>query len=129
MQTQSPPLWLRALAVVALIFGVMTLFSAGSILFGPQSASDQAGDYVPFVLLFNFAAGFAYIVAAAGIWLGRGWAFALSLLIALSTALIAVIFAGHVISGGAYEMRTVGALALRTGFWSVISLVLYRQKP
>lgn len=40
---------------------------------------------------------------------------------------IAAAFGLHVFGGGAYEMRTVGALALRTGFWVVVSLVAWRS--
>jgi hypothetical protein len=107
----------------------MTLASAGSILFGPESAGRLAGAYVPFVVWFNFAAGAFYVVAAAGIWLKRSWAFALSLLIALATGLAALAFARHVFAGEAFEMRTVVALAFRTVFWSAISLAVYRSKP
>ena len=120
--------WPKAIAVAALIFGLVTLFSAGSILFGPENARTLAGAYVPFVVWFNFAAGIFYVVAAAGIWLERGWALALSVLISLATGLTALAFARHVLFGGAFEMRTVAALVFRAGFWSAISFALYRSQ-
>ncbi len=126
--SHKPAPWVRAMALIALVFGGMTLFASSNVLFGPQSARDQAGDIVPFVLWFNFAAGFAYIAAAVGIWMGRSWAFGLSALIALSTGLIAAAFAIYVITGAEYEMRTVGALILRTGVWAVIAYLLFRAR-
>ena len=118
---------LKITAAVALIFGLMTLYSAGSVLFGPAISQDMAGAYVDFVVWFNFAAGFFYVAAAIAIWFGYGWACRLSALIALATALTAVPFAIHVMGGGAFEMHTVGALVLRIGFWAAIALVLRRS--
>ncbi len=119
---------LRITSIVALIFGLMTLFSAGSVLFGPVMSQEMAGAYVDYIVWFNFAAGFLYIAAAIGIWQGYRWACHLSGLIALATALMAIPFAFHVFAGGPFEMRTVGALVLRTGFWAAIAFALCRSK-
>ncbi len=120
------PSWQRVLGVIAVLFGALTLFKAGAILFDKPGAREAAGAYVPFVVQFNFGAGFLYILAGAGIWLGRRWAGTLAVLIAVATLLVAAAFAFHIIQGGAYEMRTVGALALRAGFWVVVALLLRR---
>jgi len=79
------------------------------------------------VVWFNFIAGFLYVPAAIGIWLGRNWAFGLSAFIAAATAMTALAFGIQATQGGAYEMRTVGALALRVGFWAVTALLLFRR--
>jgi len=118
---------MKGLAVLAMVFGFVTLFSGGTILFGADQARELAGDYVPFVVWFNFLAGFFYVVAAGCIWLGQSRAFGLSVLIAAATALAALVFGLQVLQGSAFEMRTVGALALRTGFWAVIAFVLYKR--
>ena len=62
------------------------------------SARAAAGDYVPFVLWFNFLAGFAYIVAGAGLFLWRQWAVKLSLFIALATLLVFAAFGIHILA-------------------------------
>jgi len=116
--------WKNLLAALVLVFGVITLFKAGSILFGPQSARDSVGDFVPFVVKFNFAAGFLYILSAVGIWRGRSWAYLVSAIVALGTIIAATVFAGHVALGGSYEMQTVFALGFRAVFWIVVSLIL-----
>lgn len=132
MSTAHPKLsgsswWKRVIAIVAMIFGIMTLFSGGNVLFGPAEAQRLAGDYIPFVVWFNFLAGFLYVAASAGIWLGRGWALGLTVFIAVATALTALGFGFQVTQGAAFEMRTVGALALRFGFWAAIAIALYRS--
>ncbi len=111
----------RWFAIFAIVFGVMTLISGGSVLFGPDQARLDAGNYVPFVLWFNFGAGFAYILAGIGLFIWRQWAAALTVLIALSTLLVSAAFAFHIWQGGAYEMRTVAAMVLRSAVWITIA--------
>jgi len=125
-QSTGSSKWLKGVALLAMIFGLATLFSGGNVLFGADEARVLAGAYVPFVVWFNFIAGFFYVLAAIGIWLGRSWAFGLSAFIAAATAVAALAFAIQVFQGGAFELRTVGALALRVGVWAVIAMALYR---
>lgn len=110
---------LRTLAVLAVVFGALTVFSGGRALFGGAQAQAAVGAAVGFVLWFNFCAGFAYVLAGVGLWRPQRWAAVLALLIAGGTALVALAFGVHVARGGAYETRTVGALALRLGFWAL----------
>lgn len=117
---------IKLLAAVALVFGALTLASGGRALFGDAAARAAVGNAVGFVLWFNFLAGFGYIAAAVGLWQGRRWAVSLAALLAAATALVVAGFAIHVLNGGAYEMRTVAALALRFGFWTAVSLVAWR---
>ncbi len=117
-------LWAKGAAILALVFGAMTIVSGGSVLFGADVVRAQAGDVVPFVLWFNFFAGFAYVIAGVGIWMRARWAFALSIAIALSTLGIAAAFTIVAASGTAFEMRTVGALILRFAIWMGISILI-----
>jgi hypothetical protein len=123
MQSSST---IKVLSALALVFGAVTLVSGGRALFGDAAARAAVGNAVGFVLWFNFLAGFAYLAAAIGLWRGRRWAISLAALLAIATALVAAGFGAHVLGGGAYEMRTVGALALRFGFWAVVSLLAWR---
>ena len=110
------------LAALAIVFGAVTLYSGGAVLFGDGQARAAAGDYVPFVLWFNFLAGFAYIAAGVGFYLWRPWAGKLSALIAIATVLIFGAFGLHIMLGGAYELRTVGAMVLRSAAWLGIAI-------
>jgi hypothetical protein len=88
-----------------------------------------AGAYVPLVLWFNFVAGFAYVAAGIGLWQGRSWAAPLAVAVAAATALVFAAFGLHVLLGGAYEMRTVAALALRLAVWSGIAWFAWPRRP
>lgn len=112
-------------ALVGILFGVMTLKTGGSSLFTEEGRM-AAGNYVPFVLWFNFTAGFFYIVAGLGILLRKQWARLLAKLLAITTGTIFVAFIAHVLLGGAFEMKTLFALLLRGGFWAMAWIVMSR---
>ena len=112
---------IHAVSLFAGVFGALTIKEGGSVLFGGA----EAGAYVPFVLWFNFLAGFVYIIAAVGLWMHKRWAAWLSVLLAVMTAIIFAAFGVHVAGGGAYEMRTVWAMTLRTSFWAVIAILAF----
>ncbi len=116
----------KAAALVAVLFGVLTAVSGGRTLFGGPEARQAAGAIVPFVLWFNFGAGFAYVIAGVGLWGRRRWSVPLAIAIAVATALVFAAFGVHVLTGGAYEARTVGAMALRTLVWMAIAWIGYR---
>lgn len=122
-------LWIRGAAVLAAVFGLMTIKEGGTVLFGDAAARAAAGAYVPFVLWFNFLAGFAYAIAAIGLWRRQRWAAWLAAGIATATALTFAVFGVHVLAGGAYEQRTALAMALRTTVWTVIAALAWRQLP
>ena len=113
-------------AIVALAFGALTVLSGGRTLFGGAEARAAMGDAVPFVLWFNFMAGFAYVVAGIGLIRRQRWGVWLSFVILAATVLVLLAFAVHVLQGGAYEMRTVGAMILRAVVWVFISIVAAR---
>ena len=117
------PIIFRLLSIVAVVFGLLTIKSGGMVLFTEGAAHQAAGNYVPFVLWFNFMAGFAYITAGIGLWQQRRWACKLAVLIAAATAAVFVAFGVHIMNEGAYEMRTVVAMSIRSTLWITIALV------
>lgn len=117
------PLSITIAAVVAVIFGILTVFSGGRALFGGV----DMGAVVPFVLTFNFVAGFAYVLAGIGLWRMARWAPVLSVAIAVATAAVFAAFLWHVWHGGAYEVRTLGAMSLRLVVWIVIAAVAIKR--
>ena len=126
--TQPPSRWVRPAAIAAGIFGALTLLSGGLALFGPKAAQDAAGNAVPFVLVFNFSAGFAYLIGAVALWLNHPAARTIAWLIALSTLAVFAAFLWAVLGGTPYEMRTVGAMTVRAGFWLAIAILLGRVR-
>ncbi len=115
------PRWAIALAVFACLFGLLTVKSGGEVLFvdGPERAA--AGDYVPFVLWFNFLAGFAYIAGAVGLIKWRSWVVPLAFSIAALSVVVFMALGIHIAMDGAYEIRTVGAMTLRCLVCSAIA--------
>jgi len=124
---RAPSVWTRVIALVAIGFGLLTLKEGGMTLSGDEAAVAAAGAYVPFVLWFNFMAGFAYVAAGIGLWLRRRWAAWLAITIAAATALVFVALGMHVASGAAYEQRTVIAMTLRLLVWVVIAAFASRR--
>lgn len=128
MTTRQPRgLGTWAISLIAVAFGVLTIREGGATLFIDGPARAAAGNYVPFVLWFNFLAGFAYVIAGAGLWMRQRWAAWLALTIVVATALVFLAFGVHVYLGGPYEQRTVIAMSLRTLVWAGIAMVAWRQ--
>lgn len=120
------PLGRWALGATAVVFGAATLIEGGHVLFGGPAARAEAGNVVPSVLLFNFSSGFAYVLGGVGAVLGRAWAPWLARALALASLCVFAAFGLHVAWGGAYELRTVVAMTVRSGFWIAQALLLPR---
>ena len=115
--------FLRPLAGAAIVFGALTVFSGGRALYvGPEAAA-AVGNAVPFVLWFNFLAGFAYVLTGVALWQRRPWSFWAASLLLVATGAVALALAVHVQGGAAYESRTVGAMGIRVVFWLVVAAV------
>lgn len=65
--TIKPPKEIWIVAIIALVFGALTVKAGGLVLFSEGEFHQLQGSFVPFVVWFNFIAGFAYIIAAIGI--------------------------------------------------------------
>jgi len=61
----------------------------------------------------------------------RNWADNASLFVAASILIVFGAFGVHVLGGGTYEMRTIGAMTLRSLFWIVVTVAAFRslKKP
>lgn len=116
--------WL--LGGIAVAFGIATVFIGGHVLWGGPEAREAAGKVVPFVLLFNFGVGFAYVAGGLASLLGSWWSIWLARGIAVSTLLVFAAFGVHVLVGGDHETRTLLAMLLRLGFWGAQALLLPR---
>jgi len=113
------------ISLVAILFGLLTIKSGGMVLFvdGPDRVA--AGNYVPFVLWFNFIAGFFYILAGIGLWFTQRWAVWLAGVIVISTLVVFALLNLHIYNDGLFEFRTVIAMSLRSVVWSVIAFYAY----
>ena len=110
--------------VAAIAFGLLTLISGGSALFGLV----DMGAVVAFVLWFNFLAGFAYVIGGLLLMTGHRLALPVALPILIATATVFAVFGWRVFAGDAFEMRTVGAMTLRTLFWAAMVWVAMKAR-
>jgi hypothetical protein len=122
---RSIAIWV--MTIVAFMFGLLTIKSGGSVLFIDGADRQAAGNYVPFVLWFNFLAGFVYIIAGAGIWMKKQWAAKLAVLIAAATLIVFAILGLYILNGGMYEMRTIIAMSFRSIIWVIIAVFAYQK--
>lgn len=120
------PKLLHILAMVAMVFGIASVISGGQVIFGPEEKRIAAGDVVPFVVWFNFIAGFLYVAAAVGLYLRTRWGAYTAIAITLSTAFVFALLGIHISMDGAFEARTVWAMILRTGVWALIACAARR---
>ena len=122
---RSIGIWI--ITVIAVVFGLFTIKSGGSVIFVDGTAREDAGNYVPFVLWFNFLAGFVYLLAGAGLFMKKQWAAWASIFIVVATIVVFLLFGLHILNEGAYETRTAVAMSLRTVVWVLIAMVAYRN--
>ena len=122
---RSIGIWI--IAVTAVVFGLLTIKSGGSVLFIDGPFREDAGNYVLFVVWFNFLAGFAYLIAGGGLWMQKHWAVWISIFIVVATLAVFAILGIHILKGGMYEVRTIAAMSLRTVVWALIAMFAYRK--
>ncbi len=124
--TIARPRWAAAAALVAVAFGVITIIVGGKTLLGGPAERAAAGNIVPFVLWFNFIAGFAYVIAGCGVFLWQRWAALLSAAIAVATVAVFCALGTYIFFGGALEPRTIGAMTARSLVWIAIAVATCR---
>lgn len=126
-ETMSRPRWARPLGAFLVLFGLLSIKEGGSVLIGDAAAVAAAGAYVPFVVWFNAVAGFAYIAAGVGIWRDARWGAALAAAIACATVVVLAALGVHILSGGAYETRTLAAMVFRSAVWVGVAALVARR--
>ena len=87
------------LGLLAVGFGLLTIKSGAHVLFGGEAGKQFAGNYISFVLWFNFVAGFFYILAGVGVFFRKKYSSPLTKILAISTLLVFLAFGVVVFSG------------------------------
>lgn len=113
--------WRRAAAVVAVLFGLVTLVTGGRVLMG---ADPGYRVFLP-LLIFNAAMGGAYVAAGLAMWRGlRGGVAGARAILALNTLVFAAVLGLYVVDAVAVE--SVRAMAFRTLVWLGLLMVAVR---
>ena len=123
----NKPIGIWTITLLAVIFGLITIKSGGTVLFVDGTFRENAGQYVPFVVWFNFLIGFAYVIAGIGLWMQNHWAVWLSIFIVVTTLIVSVLLSIYILQGGFYELRTVLAMGFRIIVWTIIAIFSYRK--
>lgn len=97
-------------------------------MFFDSTAKAEVGNYVAFVLWFNFFAGFFYIFASIGVFINAKWTRRFFVIIAGSSAIILAALLVHILAGGLYETRTLIAMTIRVTIWIVASFLLTKNE-
>lgn len=117
ISTPIKPKSMIIMAIIAVIFGIATIYSGGEVIFIDGAGRARAGDYIGFIVWFNFIAGFVYILAAFGLYKSKPWSLILSRIIAIATLIAFGALGIYIFNGGAYEIRTLAAMILRSMVW------------
>lgn len=103
------------IAAIVVVFGLLTLFLSGSVIFDLFGIREKEGNYVPLVVWSNFISSILYLVAAYGLFKMKKWSV---WLLVVSVFILVAAFIGlkiHINDGGLYEAKTVNAMLFRIG--------------
>jgi hypothetical protein len=113
------------IAVALFLFGSLTLFLSGSVIFDLFGIREKEGNYVLLVVWANFISSILYLVAAYGLFKMKKssvW------LLVVSVFILVAAFTGlkiHINDGGLYEAKTVNAMLFRIGLTVFIAVASY----
>ena len=113
------------IAAIVVVFGLLTLFLSGSVIFDLFGIREKEGNYVPLVVWANFISSILYLVAAYGLFKMKNWSV---WLLVVSVFILVAAFIGlkiHINDGGLYEAKTVNAMLFRIGLTILIAVVSY----
>lgn len=113
------------IAAFLILFGLLTVFMGGSVIFDLFGIRAIEGNYVLFVVWANWICGFLYLIAAYGLVKQKRWT---SKLLFAAFLLLAITFAAfimHIQSGGIYERKTIFAMTFRTMITLAIAIAAY----
>ena len=121
MQPSRTRLLQIALALLAGLFGVLTIFAGTRVLMGADPG------YVVFrpLLLYNTVMGFVYVLAGFAIWRGiRPGMYAAAAVFGLNLLVLAAV-AWLYTAGQGVALDSVRAMTLRTGVWLALWFGLF----
>ena len=112
---------LKLSAAIVAIFGLLSLFMTGSIIFDLFNIRVAEGNYIPFIVYTNFICSFIYLFAAYG-FLVQNRLTTGSLFIAGALLIIAYIgLVFYINYGGSYETKTVKAMLFRIAVTTLLA--------
>lgn len=120
------PIVLKIAAIIIALFASLTLFMSTSVIFDLFGIRAKEGNYVMFVVISNFVAGFSYLAAAYGLFMQKTWT---TKLLLFTTLMLVASFIGlliHANGGGIYEQKTIKAMIFRTVFTAAFTVIAWK---
>lgn len=113
-------------AGVGVVSGVLSVVAGSRVLTGIDRP-----DYVvlPWLVVYNVAAGLVAIVAGSGLWLFRWWAIGLARTLAGAHTIVLVVLIASWSAGRPVATDSVLAMLLRASVWALIALVATKVRP
>lgn len=112
-------------AIILMLFGLLTIFMGGSVIFDLFDIRAKEGNYVLFVVWANFICGFLYVIAASGFYKAKVWTIK-----PLTIALIILLFTFmglyiYIKNGEPFENKTLYAMTFRTIITVIFIMLSY----
>lgn len=114
---------LKISAVIITLFALITLFMSTSVIFDLFGIREKEGNYVLFVVISNFIAGFLYLFAAYGLFTEKK---STSKLLLVTTTILIISFVSlliHANTGGIYEQKTINAMLSRIAITCAFTII------
>jgi hypothetical protein len=109
--------------VIGALFSGISVWAGTRVLMG----LDVPGYIVlPWLVLYNVAAGLFGVVVGIGLWTGRRWAIAAASVLTAAHLSVLIGLIALRASGGAVANDSLGAMTLRSIVWAVIALLARR---
>lgn len=110
----------RAAAVAGFLFSALTVAAGSRVLAGIDRP-----DYVvlPWLVIYNVAAGIVGVVVAPGLWKPRPWAVQFARALASAHGAVFAVLVARWVAGSAVANTSLMAMLLRTLVWVAIALV------
>lgn len=100
-------------AIVSLLFGLITIFAGGSVIFDFFGMRAKEGNYILFVVWANFICGFLYLFASYGFFKKKDWTkdiLGIAIYILIAAFVVLIIW---IINNKPFETKTIFALSFR----------------
>lgn len=116
----------RTFAGVGVMFGALSVVAGGRVLTGIERP-----DYIvlPWLVIYNVAAGLVAVVAGIGLWLFRRWAIGLAWTLGAAHTVVLMVLIASRSAGRSVATDSVLAMALRAVVWVSIALVAAKVWP
>ncbi len=113
----------RAAALVGFVFSAMSVVAGSRVLAGIDHP-----DYLvlPWLVIYNIAAGIVGVVVAPGLWKPRGWAVHFARGLASAHGAVFAVLVARWVAGAAVANTSLMAMLLRTAVWVAIAIVTAR---